>query len=262
MAIEFAGAGSPLSPPQFDGARDTLAVDDATLWAVLTVETKGFGFLKDRRPKILFERHIFHRRTGGRFDAVAPDLSNPVQGGYATGGDAAEYARLTRAIALDRKAALESASWGLGQVMGFNAQAAGYADAETMVAAFVAGEGAQLQAVARFISGQPKLLQAARSGAWTDFARLYNGPSYAQNAYDRKLKDNHAAYARGPLPDLDLRAAQACLVYLGYDPRGVDGVMGDHTRTCLTQFQTTAGLPATGHLDAASLAALKARAGV
>ena len=58
------------------------------------------------------------------------------------------------------------------------------------------------------------------------------------------------------------RAAQACLVYLGYDPHGVDGGMGDHTRTCLTQFQTAAGLPATGRPDAACLAALKARAGV
>ena len=262
MPSEFKGAGSPLTPAQFEATRDLLDVAGATLWSLLAVESRGFGFLIDRRPKILFERHIFHRLTHGRFDRTAPDLGDPTVGGYADGDGVGEYDRLRRALALDRRAALESASWGLGQVMGFNAQAAGFADVEAMVAAFVTDEGAQLAGAARFILAQPHLARAAKTRDWKTYARLYNGPTYARNAYDRKLGDSYAAYAHGPLPDLDLRAAQACLTYLGYDPHGVDGVMGRRTREALKAFQTAAHLPATGSVDAACLAALKARAGV
>ncbi|NJM92326.1 MAG: N-acetylmuramidase family protein [Rhodospirillaceae bacterium] len=75
--------------------------------------------MPNRRPKILFERHIFHQRTNGKFDATHPDISHPKWGEY--GKASAQYDRLGRAMALDRQAALESASWGLPQVMGFNA---------------------------------------------------------------------------------------------------------------------------------------------
>ncbi|MGG7377547.1 N-acetylmuramidase domain-containing protein, partial [Escherichia coli] len=42
------------------------------MWAVIHVESSGAGYQADRRPKILFERHVFHRLTGGRFDAAHP----------------------------------------------------------------------------------------------------------------------------------------------------------------------------------------------
>src|SRR6476619_7249178 len=56
--------------------------DDRTLRAVLQVETAGSGFMADGRPKILFERHVFHRLTGGQYDLVSPSVSNPKAGGY------------------------------------------------------------------------------------------------------------------------------------------------------------------------------------
>ena len=115
----FEGKGKSLSETGLSRAADALGVGLPALWAVMTVETKGCGFLPDRRPLVLFERHIFHKRTQGRFRGQAPDLSDPVAGGYQ--GSTREHDRLLRAIALDRKAALESTSWGLGQVMGFNA---------------------------------------------------------------------------------------------------------------------------------------------
>ena len=36
----------------------TLGIDAPTLWAMLEVETQGFGCLTDRRPQILYEQHI------------------------------------------------------------------------------------------------------------------------------------------------------------------------------------------------------------
>ena len=73
----FVGAGRPLSAQGFAAATGLNGIEAAALWAVLSVETSGCGYLTDRRPKILFERHIFHRLTGGDYDVSHPDISAP-----------------------------------------------------------------------------------------------------------------------------------------------------------------------------------------
>jgi hypothetical protein len=65
---EFVGRSRALSEEGISGAAQSLSVNAQEIWAVLFVETSGCGFLPDRRPQILFERHIFHRLTKGRFD--------------------------------------------------------------------------------------------------------------------------------------------------------------------------------------------------
>src|SRR5438270_8140870 len=101
---DFIGAASPISTQGLDQATQLLGIGPAEIWTVLTVETKGFGFLTDRRPAILFERHLFRKQTNGRFDAANPDISSATPGGYL--GCGKEYDRLAKAIALDRHAAL------------------------------------------------------------------------------------------------------------------------------------------------------------
>ena len=66
--MDFQGQGRPLSDEGMDQVNETLDVTEPEVWAVLTVETRGFGFLENRRPQILFERHIFHRLTEGDLD--------------------------------------------------------------------------------------------------------------------------------------------------------------------------------------------------
>src|SRR5215471_4442242 len=68
MPNPFRGVGQPIANAGFQSALDTIGVTAAELWAVIGVETSGSGFLADRRPTILFERHVFSQRTGGRFD--------------------------------------------------------------------------------------------------------------------------------------------------------------------------------------------------
>jgi hypothetical protein len=252
----FAGAAEPLDQLGLTAVTELLGVGASEVWAVLTVETRGFGFLPDRRPAILFERHIFSRETEGRFDALAPDISSPQPGGYG-GLGAPQYDRLARGITLDRVAALRSASWGTGQVMGFNAADAGFIDVEDMVAQMVASEDAQLAGMARWVLAA-RLHLALRAHDWAGFARGYNGPAYAQNRYDVRLAGAHAKLAAGPLPDLAVRAVQAYLTYLGYDPGPVDGLMGRLTRSALGEFQTARGLPVSDNVDAALLATLRA----
>lgn len=261
MADIFTGTGAPVSRAAYDNALKALETqaDPAALWAILAVETRGFGFLPDRRPKILFERHVFHERTGGKFSAAHPDVSNEATGGY--GGGAAEYPRLTRAMALDRDAALQSASWGLGQIMGFNAGSIGYPSAQAMVDAFKGGEDAQLAGCVDFITGKPALSKAFKARKWATVALFYNGENFAKNGYDVKLAQFHARYQTG-LPDIEVRADQARLAFLGFDPKGVDGVAGPGTVKAIRAFQAARGLPSTGTFDAATRPKLRAAAGV
>lgn len=256
MDRAFVGVGRPLSNAGLIKAASDIGVVRAALWAVITVETKGCGFLPDRRPQILFERHIFHRRTAGRFDATAPDISNATAGGYGSIG-AQQYLRLERAMALDRNAALESASWGLGQVMGFNARLAGYPDAESMVKAMCESEDLQFQAMTNFIVAS-NLSQYLQTSDWTSFAARYNGPGYKENRYDEKLAQAYARYQTGPMPDLDLRATQLYLSFLGYQSGPVDGVLGRNTKAALNKYQGDRGLVKTGNIDPVILEAIKA----
>lgn len=231
----FEGAGEPLDSGGFTTAHDQIGGDEEALWSILQVETRGFGFFTDRRPKILYERHVFHGRTGGRFDAVAPDLSNEQVGGYSTGAN--EYTRLKRAMLLDRNAALESVSWGLGQVMGFNAVKIGYANAQAMISAFAVDEAAQLMGCVHFIEATPALKKAYLAHQWEKIALFYNGKKYAINSYDTKLAAAHKKFVKDGCPSLELRAAQAYLTYLGYDPKGIDGFPGKNTAAALVAFR-------------------------
>jgi N-acetylmuramidase/Putative peptidoglycan binding domain len=252
----FIGSGTPLTGTGVAAAADRAGAGVTELWAVISVETAGCGFLPDRRPKILFERHIFSRLTGGRYDATAPDVSQPTAGGYGAPG-ANQYDRLAVAQQLDAAAALQSASWGLGQVMGENFAAAGFADVAGMVAAMVTSEDSQLLAVAAFVANN-RFTSALSQHDWAAFAAGYNGPNYATNKYDQKLQHFYGLYSAGRTPDLLVRAAQIYLTYRGFAPGGVDGVNGRNTAAAVRAFQASAGLDQTGVIDDALLARLSA----
>jgi hypothetical protein len=251
---DFTNRGTPISAAGLKTAGDAVGVGAAEIWTIMAVETSGCGFLADRRPKILFERHIFSRLTQRRFDATHPDISDPTAGGYGAGG-AHQYDRLAVAIGLDRNAALQSASWGLGQIMGENHTAAGFPSVDAMVDAMVDSEDNQLGAMAKFLTAGNAAARL-RQHDWTGFARIYNGPNFAINEYDKKLADHFTRYAAGPLPDLRVRTAQVYLTYRQFNPGGIDGVLGRNTTNAVKAFQATVPLPQTGVIDDALLAAL------
>lgn len=243
--MDFRGQGRALTKKGFRTVCESLGVGEPEIWAVLNVETRGYGFLPDRRPQILFERHVFSRLTERRHDARHSDLSSQRPGGYA--GGAAEYLRLKKAMTLDSDAALQSTSWGIGQVMGFNYQAAGYETVSAMVMDMIGDEDTQLIAMTNFI-GNNQLARALAHHDWTAFARGYNGKDFHRNDYDTRLAAAHAKF-RAILPDLNLRRAQAALSYLGFSPGPIDGLRGRLTASALIRFQEKHKLPATGDLD-------------
>jgi hypothetical protein len=253
-AMDFQGPGAPATREGILAVLDTLNVKLPQLLAVVTVETSGCGCFADRRPAILFERHIFSKQTGGKFDTLAPDISNRTAGGYAHG--TGEYNRLAKAAKLDRTAALKSASWGLGQVMGFNFDSAGYGSVEIMVEKNMESEDEQLMAMARFLkkSGLDRPLAAQD---WTSFARGYNGPDFARNQYDSKLAAAFQRYQHPPLPDILVRTAQMLLSYAGFNPGGVDGLMGKLTRSAAQGFREANGMGNSDEVDEELVDALR-----
>lgn len=253
--MDFQGAGAPATRDGILAVLDTLNVKLPQLLAVVTVETCGCGFFADRRPAILFERHIFSRQTGGRFDAQHPDISNPTPGGYSHGS--AEYDRLAKAVQLDRTAALKSTSWGLGQVMGFNFDKAGYGNVESMVQKTMESEDEQLLAMANFLRAtgldRPLAVQD-----WTSFARGYNGFDFSRNLYDAKLAAAFQRYQHPPLPDITVRTAQMLLSYAGFNPGGTDGLVGKLTRAAVRDFREAHGMGASDDIDEQLIDALRA----
>jgi N-acetylmuramidase-like protein/putative peptidoglycan binding protein len=252
--LPFQGSAWAVSPDGLAGVASSLGVYAPEIWTVLAVETSGCGYLPDRRPQILFERHVFHRLTNGQYDDG--QISDPSPGGYGPRG-AYQYERLAMAITMDRTAALQSASWGIGQIMGENYALAGFQNVQDMVAVMSQSEDQQVAAMGSFLVST-KLQASLQAHDWATFARGYNGPNYAINRYDIRLNAEFQKYSSGVLPDLNVRAAQLYLTYLGFHPGAIDGIAGVHTISALTQFQAQSGLPNTNVIDGTTVAQLQA----
>jgi peptidoglycan hydrolase-like protein with peptidoglycan-binding domain len=54
-----------------------------------------------------------------------------------------------------------------------------------------------------------------------------------------------------------VRAAQVYLLYLGYEPGAIDGIMGRFTRSALNEFQEQRGLGLTDGVEDATFEALR-----
>ena len=183
-----------LKEEDFVRAADTLQVEVATVKAVQEVETGGRGgFFASGKPAILFEGHIFWsqlKKKGknpedyleGNEDILYPKWTKE----HYSGG-MKEYDRLEKAMRIDEEAAISSASWGLFQIMGFNHKICGCDTVQEFAKRMNENEGSQLDLFTGFVQGN-KLDTYLREKDWAGFAKRYNGPAYAENRYDEKLK--------------------------------------------------------------------------
>lgn len=183
-----------LNDEDFAAAAAALDVPVATIKAVCEVEAPRGGFDQEDRPVILFEAHIFSRLTNHLHDELHPRISSRTANrALYTGSNGSEHARLAEAVLLNREAALQSASWGRFQLMGFNYGACGFGSVQAFVNAMYAGEPEQLQAFVRFLS--PAMKAALRANDWARFASMYNGQSYKANRYDEKMAAAFSKYS-------------------------------------------------------------------
>ncbi len=245
-------------------------VDPAALLALVEIESGGKVSVRIDgvpRPLIRFEGHYFDRRLSGtkRARARSEGLASPKAGAVKNPrGQAARWAMYRRAAEIDPKAAIESVSWGIGQVMGAHWAWLGHASADALFDEANGGLEGQLRLMLRFVekSGIMPHLKARR---WRDVARIYNGPAYARHAYHTKLaaaeKRWRARLAkRTPAEKMPtgalsigargvaVRTLQERLAKAGHT-LAVDGLFGPRTRAALIAFQTASGLPATGIAD-------------
>lgn len=197
----------PWVPPASSGLVDSLGLTESdyalaahqlgcdlpAIKAVAEVESAGRGLLPDGRPVILYEAHVFHRLTGGKYAGARDRRGVPLSVSkwdrtlYGKTGTA-QYERLEDAMKLDEKAAVMACSWGLFQVMGFNFAALGFPDVDTL-REFVESTDEPREHLNLFVQFVlvNGLDDELRAKDWKGFARGYNGPGYAQNKYDTKI---------------------------------------------------------------------------
>lgn len=192
-----------LTDVDYEAAAKLLKCDVAAIKAVAEVESSGDGFLSDGRVKILFEGHQFYKFTKGAYAASHPSICYKVwttkfytKGANADIRGAGELARLEEAIALNRTAALLSASYGKFQIMGFNFAVAGFTDVEDFYKAMQISEAEHLMAFCNYIKGNA-IDDELRSHNWAGFAFRYNGAGYKKNQYDTKLAKAYKKYSGG-----------------------------------------------------------------
>lgn len=189
-----------LTPTAILQAAAALNVSRAAVLTVLTVEAPRGGFQDDGQVSILFEPHKFSEYTNGRFDKSHPDLSYPKWGTRPYGTYSSQHAKLQRAVALDREAALMATSWGKPQILGRNWAQAGAKSLQDFINRMSRSEDEQLALFVAYIKNETRkvdgvsLLRALQTRNWATFARLYNGTAYAVNKYDVKLAAAYAAH--------------------------------------------------------------------
>lgn len=157
------------------------------------VESGGRSFDDRGRPIILFEPHIFYRRTQGRYGSTSFSNRTWDRSLYPKSYDG-RWQQMADAAEKDAAAAVESASWGLWQIMGFHWNTLGYESAWDFAASIVKSEAGHLEALVRFIevNGLQDELAACEAGkpdSCRPFARAYNGTGYAQNNYHVKMAE-------------------------------------------------------------------------
>lgn len=193
--MNFIGTGKKLDDIDLPKIGKLIGVNEDEIHAILDTETRGTGFDSKKRPIILFEPHIFYKQLAAHKPemldkAVSQKLAYKTWGTQKYPSDS--YPRLEEALKIDVELALRSASWGLGQIMGFNFAMVGFKSAQVMVENFKLDEENHLLAMVKFIIAAG-LDDELRRKDWAGFARGYNGPGFAKNGYDKKLA---AAYAK------------------------------------------------------------------
>lgn len=275
---DFRGRAERIDDLDIPRIGSVIGVGEDEVHALMEVEAGSSGFDSRGRPKMLFEPHVFYRNLTGteRQRAVDAGLAYPKwrSGNYPSDS----YPRLVQAYAINPEAALRSASWGRGQVLGENYALCNYASAHDMVQAMMDDEAAHIQAMIDFIIAN-NIDDDLRAHRWETVARVYNGPGYAVHNYHgrletayrkwRGIKDTpwnpdgvevlYPTLRRGHYGFL-VTHLQELLHEANYPVGAIDGDFGGATSAAVLSFQEDHGLGVTGIVDQSTWATLLAGA--
>lgn len=156
--------------------------EEAAAAIVLTETSQLRGVVGDRVP-LRFEPYEFFRETGRWLVATHMDQD-------------AEYSVLEQARGIDSGAAHRALRVGVAQVSGREAEAAGHADAEAMLAAMQGDERAQIDGLLAVVAADSDLQSAMCGKQWATVAQLRAGPGFGALGYDDALAAYAEAYQR------------------------------------------------------------------
>jgi hypothetical protein len=179
-----------LQPTDFLDDAVSLGCEPRDIQVVANVESRGYGFDPEDYPKTLFEGQWFHKFTGGKYDQIAPSLSYPVWTKAYYRDWKGEKQRLAQAVALDREAALKSASWGTFQIMGFNFKDAGCTDIEQFVN-MMNGQSNDHLTMFTSLMLSWGLNADLKIHDWASVARRYNGTGQVAD-YSSRMRTEYA----------------------------------------------------------------------
>jgi len=275
--MNFTGTGARLKTGDVGRAAKQTGIETAVLLAFLEVEANGRGFDNSNRPKMLFEPHIFWRNLNTAMRSTASKLGL-AYARWKRNYPSESYTRLSKAIEIHENAAFLSASYGLGQIMGFNHTAAGHRSAKEMFETAQQGEFEQLTQLVTLMKswGMARMLQPGRDYSnpdnWRKAVSKYNGKGYEKNQYHVKAarafvkhsgKSNFSAKQvsevlhKGSKGEA-VRNLQTDLQFLGYEfALGVDGRFGIETHENVLDFQADHNLTQDGFAGGVTLAKIK-----
>lgn len=254
-----------------EAVADEHGFERAAFLAFVSVESGGRAHTVIdgvKRVVVRFEAHVFWEELPKDLRAAAANdgLASPTwEPKLAPATQRGVWELIERATefcishGLDPEAVFRSCSWGLLQVMGFNAERAGFTSARAMATACESVEG-QLRAGASFmeVSG---IATAVRAQDWKTAARIWNGPGYARLGYHTKLSRAYARFSGAPSLEVLRLGARGDAVMqvqrlVGVDP---DGRFGPETDQAVRAYQEGRGLVADGIVGAKTWASLRER---
>jgi peptidoglycan/xylan/chitin deacetylase (PgdA/CDA1 family) len=186
-----------------------LGISPSDAAAILFVESSGLGFGPDGRLIIRFESCIFYEQWGIK---ESVEFSNHFECGRQNdkfrtspthefteyhGDHSKEWRVFEFARNLDEEAAIKSISMGLGQIMGFNADKAGYTSAEEMFNNMSHSLKSQLDgfftALSYKYNNGKSCIDNLKTRNYVGFAACYNA-SGQNEAYASRIKESADAY--------------------------------------------------------------------
>lgn len=274
--MDHKGNAARLQQGDVGNAAREVGIETAALLAFLEVEAAGRGFDSRGRLKLLTEAHIFYKYLPANMRAAAVDagLAWPKWRAGAYNFDV--YARFNAMISFQSWAAFMSASYGLGQIMGFNHNDAGHRTAREMYDYAKRGEREQLTQLVRLmkawgIADSIRGRDLTVADNWRAAAKRYNGSGYATHGYHTKMAKayiKHSGQLHSPVINTSpilrfgnkgeaVRALQTDLQTLGYKfASGIDGRFGAETRRHVVSFQTMRDLVPDGFVGKETQAAI------
>lgn len=175
-------------------------LDPAALMAITDVQSGGkvLAVINGRaEPLIKFEWHYFQRRLSPPDRARAGNLCHSWSIAHSDNCEQqiSSWALLNRAVEIDAQTALESAFWGVGEILGMHWRWLGFTSVSELADLCRRDVAGQVDLMMRYID-RAGLTGDVRARDWESFARGFNGRAYRKKRYHLKLAAAHGRWTR------------------------------------------------------------------